>query len=458
VRRRPGGSSFPPRGPAARSGDDDDDDPPPQPPPHDNEASLVEFALGDPYFYRYEGEACSHGTLRRSALYGRTVEPIFKQYLDVHGVGGIERLGRAIRARPGRIQAFYCARIDDETRQELATPTLEYLCQCEFRTAVISAGTIAESLRPLMPPVPRQQQGKQQIGDGGGEGDDSGADVKVDDRTVDLSFLDPLRVKGNERFLAARQIYVRDSMREVFGRFREDALRGPRPPPDKARSAALAGFPGVGTSTLFFLAAIDQARTSNVVYYRRVEAEPISMFVMTPHYGSLDSSKDGTVGGVRVWYTRDVCGVSLGIEGLTALHRALIKTGVVDRGTYYAFVDGPQPKDATNLLHSQYDYYCVATYDYSKLYDENGQLNKRLWKMDLCSASEAGKFLDWLANHGSRRSPLARDVVKDGGGDSTTKHVESKKTDEHRRYGGSLREMLAAHEREQLSIDGGGSG
>jgi hypothetical protein len=159
------------------------------------------------------------------------------------------------------------------------------------------------------------------------------------------------------------------------------------------------------------------------------------VFVMTPHDGSSSSSKDEAESGVRVWYARDVCGVSLGAEGLTAFHRALIQTGVVDRGTYYAFVDGPEPNDATNFLHSQYDYLCSSSSIYLAL-DESGQPNERLWRMDGWLDDEADDFRGWLSEQGSSKPRSGGLGEAETGDGISTKAKARKKTGQRRHHGG----------------------
>ena len=48
-------------------------------------------------------------------------------------------------------------------------------------------------------------------------------------RTISLDFLDPLRLPDSQECFLPRQIYVRDSMRTIFGLFREDSEENPSP-------------------------------------------------------------------------------------------------------------------------------------------------------------------------------------------------------------------------------------
>jgi Retrotransposon hot spot protein len=190
-----------------------------------------------------------------------------------------------------------------------------------------------------------------------------------------MSFLDPLRDADEEKFLVPDEIYVRDCMRRVFSLFHEDAMQAPRRRPSKAYSAALIGSPGVGKSILFFLAALDQACTSNVVYYRRVGAEAASVFVMTP-------DTDG--GRVRIWFARNVG--SLSNEGLKDLRNALKSTCNIDSTEYYTVVDGPKQFDLPNLLDGDYDYFCTS--GGLRRY-KNDEQEKRLWILDGWNEHEA---------------------------------------------------------------------
>jgi hypothetical protein len=193
--------------------------PPPPPPPTSGSASFKRAMEDDPDAARSDDTVEKRARTLTGAFGNKTVREAFTEHFAAHGIEAIPTLALSIGARPLQIQKFYGGREDDATKQRLAMPALEYMCQCEFRTVVITTETLLELIQPLLVP----QKGVQIPG--GRKVDGSSGNTVTDDRTMDMSFLDQLRVKVKERFPAARRIYVRDSMREVFGRFRVDALQ-----------------------------------------------------------------------------------------------------------------------------------------------------------------------------------------------------------------------------------------
>jgi hypothetical protein len=269
----------------------------------------------------------------------------------------------------------YFSGADVATRQELASKGFEVAFRCTFNVIALPIATINEVLLPLL------------RAEGSG---DSEADSSLGSRTIDMSFLDPLRDAEEESFLVPDKLYVRDCMRRVFGLFHEDVIRVPRRKPSKAYSAALIGSPGVGKSILFFLAALDQACASNVVYYRKSGEEPLSVFVMTP-------SDDGR--SVRIWFSRNVASKSLD-RGLSTASIALEKCRILDRGSFYDFVDGPLYGDRPNTFDGDYDYICPSS-GFRRY--KNDEYNKRLWILDGWTEDEAVTALVGLNN----QSPAA---------------------------------------------------
>jgi hypothetical protein len=333
------------------------------PPPYDGSA-LAQDVFSHPYFYDGEVlEVKESKHLRSRAVGKKTVRELLRGYFYEHGVEAIETLARSIQANPLRLMRYYQAE-ETATRQKFATRALAFKFSCELMVAAIPVSTINESLRPLLTVESKV---------------DSQADGGLESRTIGLSFLDPLRDAEEEKFLVPDKIYVRDCMRRVFSLFHEDAVQVPRRRPSKAYSAALIGSPGVGKSILFFLAALDQACTSNVAYYRRVGAEAASVFVMTP-------DRDGR--SVRIWFARNV--ENLSIEGLKDLRNALKSTCTIDITDYYTFVDGPKQFDFSNLLDGEYDYLCTS--GGLRRY-KNDEQDKRLWVLDGWSAEEAVRWL-----------------------------------------------------------------
>ena len=94
-------------------------------------------------------------------------------------------------------------------------------------------------------------------------------------RIVDLeSVLCGLKMADDEFFPS--KIYVRDCMKTIFGYFHKDRLT-------RNSNRVLLGSPGVGTSVLFFIAALEKALNGDkpVVYMRKTKEEhEVSIFVM----------------------------------------------------------------------------------------------------------------------------------------------------------------------------------
>ena len=185
-------------------------------------------------------------------------------------------------------------------------------------------------------------------------------------------------------------------MQDIFGLFIKDCnpvdengSSVPRQKPDfpySSDSAALIGSPGVGKSILFFLAALYQAQTSKIVYYRSTQSEiTVSMFVMTPE-------NDGTV---RIWFSRNV---DKEVEGLSYIHKFLGYNFNIDLRKFYSFVDGPKHGDIANTLVGTYDYFCTSggMPRYS-----SEEKDKRLWILDGWTRNES---IEWLSFMGETRA------------------------------------------------------
>jgi hypothetical protein len=93
---------------------------------------------------------------------------------------GFEELGSAaiaIGARPPAVRRYYSGR-GVATRQHLAVALLEAKYDREFRTEAIPILVINETLSTLLPSL----------------GQDKAEEETVADRTIDMTFLEPLRV------------------------------------------------------------------------------------------------------------------------------------------------------------------------------------------------------------------------------------------------------------------------
>jgi hypothetical protein len=167
-------------------------------------------------------------------------------------------------------------------------------------------------------------------------------------------------------------------MKVIFRLFLED-VRGNAVPPE-SNSTALIGSPGVGTSILFFLAALYQAQQRRVVYYRitNAEDEKASLFFMRP-------DADGR--SVRVWFSRSLDKEAVeGNGGVNRVSLALESELDIQREDYYAYIDGPHHADEQNLMVGTYDYFCTSS-GFPPYKSEEG--GKRLWILDGWTREEA---------------------------------------------------------------------
>jgi hypothetical protein len=345
------------------------------PPPRYDGTALARMVFADPYFYGGNvKEAKRREALRHEKLQDMTVREAFQSaYGRSSELDAIQGLSADMEAYVSCVSDYFNG-ADVATKQELASKALEVGFSCTFHVAELQTSVIQKSLYPLL----RVESNVERQADS-----DS-----LDSRTIDMSFLETLRFAEEEKFLVPDKLYVRDSMRRVFGLFHEDAMQIPRREPDKAYSAALIGSPGVGKSILFFLAALDQACTSNVVYYRKSGEERLSVFVMTP-------PDDGH--SVRIWYTRNMPSERLD-RGLSTASIALERCRILQRGDFYDFVDGPTYGDKPNTFDGNYDYLCpsggIPRY-------KNDEQDKRVWVLDGWTEDEAAAALVALHNQSS---------------------------------------------------------
>ena len=170
---------------------------------------------------------------------------------------------------------------------------------------------------------------------------------------MDLTFLDPLRLLGQEDVFLPKKLFIRNCMKTVFEEFRKDATNSDKRP--TKFHTVLIGSPGVGKSILFFLASLYQAQYSYVVYYRRTTVEnSISLFIMVPH--EADS--------VRVWFTRDLLTFRKG-GAIADIQVKLLDfnkqyDGDLRVDNVYTYVDGPRYTDARDTLEGSCDYFCTS--------------------------------------------------------------------------------------------------
>jgi hypothetical protein len=338
---------------------------------------------------------------RRRELGCRTVQAVFekvlKQRKDVDAAH--DALATTLGVEYESVQEYYAAS-SMVARRRLAEALLKAKYGCEFKECDIRLGT---ALNPLLL-------------DGGGDDDDDddaspNHGLNQTARTISTFFMDPLRLAAeSERFLLPRTIYVRDCMRTIFGLFREDVESRKRA---GAKNTVLVGSPGVGKSILFFLSALYQARERPVGYYRRTrsELEMASLFFMLP-------GEEGADGNVRVWFSRSINKKSLKKQGgLTSFSLDLENALLIQQEDYYAYVDGPNACDESDLLEGTYDYLCTSGGFPSFTSTEMG---KRLWILDGWTREEAI------------------------GGLAALHHAESEAEDAYRLCGGRIREMLKA--------------
>ncbi len=201
-----------------------------------------------------------------------------------------------------------------------------------------------------------------------------------DGAIMDLDFLNPVRLLESEESFLPKKIYVRNCMKLIFGWFCEDT-RDERCKPGNVRTVLL-GSPGVGKSVLLFLAALYQAQSSYIVYYRHTTiGKHNSIFLMVPDQDNF----------VRVWFTRKLHRVILP-HGFSSFHRLLLRFSK-DRGgelhdkSLYTFVDGPDVSDKMNMLDDTYDYFCTSEVHHLPIQEQ--EVTFRRWVLNGWTEDEA---------------------------------------------------------------------
>ena len=174
---------------------------------------------------------------------------------------------------------------------------------------------------------------------------------------VPLNFLDPLRLQNGDDFFLPQKIFVRQCMKDVLRLFCKDVADQEKQRTAGVKKTVLIGSPGVGKSVLFFLAALFQAKSSNIIYFRCTAGEDqISVFLMMPDRNDC----------VRVWFTRNLRKESFGAQLALDVYRGAILKFSHDRGKelnparIYTFVDGPRHSDIPTIIKGTYDYFCTS--------------------------------------------------------------------------------------------------
>jgi hypothetical protein len=294
---------------------------------------------------------------RRSVLRGRTIGKVFEEFVGKSDSGrdALVLLSNTVGVSFLRLREYYST-ADMATKKHFAAILLQNKYMGDFSECVVEIGS---SLDPLLLVTPMPRDATQQRA--------------VDERVVDMSFLSPLVLPNNEPFLIPASIYVRDCMRMIFDFFCDDIKADMTP---DSKNTALIGSPGVGKSILFFLAALYQATSKMVVYYRLTKApsERASLFFMAPAQN----------GGVSVWFSRNIDKGAIG--QLSSLRSDLEKALDIRREEYYTYLDGPNHMEENYLLKGTYDYFCTS--GGFPLYKDH-ETGKRLWVLDGWSQDEA---------------------------------------------------------------------
>jgi hypothetical protein len=317
----------------------------PHSPPHFDPDRAAIDVFSDPFFYESDEQAERFAAAREQYLSNsRTMQAVW-----VEMIGNRYNFEVSIGVKPDRLEE-YLAKVDVPTRQRLTKRHLELSYGGEFRTTTVHVGSSLDLLR-------------------------NNPGSRNHDRVLDLAFLKELRLPDqDEKFLVPKRIYVRDCMRMIYGRFCQDVDSDPKKRAEK-RATAFVGSPGVGTSILFFVAALYQAATTNVIYYRKTiaDGEGVSVFVMTP------SSASGGTKDVEVWFNRDMDPVRVDSKGGLNACSIDLMNFVLPRRQHYAFIDGPRHDATRDTCSGTYDYLCTSGgFRPLKLQEHE----KRLWVLD----------------------------------------------------------------------------
>ena len=320
------------------------------PPPFTNPNDLAINIFFHPWFSAEKGAETKYKLERQEVFGKKTIETFRQEYLKSETRAVTDDLLYA-KVEMKRIEQYFNM-LDISTRQMGSEDVFTKKFGGKFKTIDIDIGS---SLDGLLPGAPK------------------------DTRILDLSFLDDLRLpKNKEKFLSPEKIYVRNCMRQIFGLFVEDVTEtaeGGKMRPD-TRTTAFIGSPGVGKSILSFCAALYQAQTTNVIYYRRTKSlsERASVFVMSP---------GKSAGKVTVWFNRKL--LLRGKEGLDVFSNE-VERFVIPRDQYYAYIDGPRYDNNENTLGGMYDYLCTSG-GMPGYKDE--EVGKRLWILDGWKSGDA---------------------------------------------------------------------
>jgi hypothetical protein len=336
---------------------------------------------------------------RRSVLQGRTIGKVFEEFVGKSDSvrDALVLLSNTVGVSFLRLREYYST-ADMATKKLFAAILFQNKYMGDFSECVVEIGSSLDAL--LVPPpigkttatTPDVSALQQQVG-----------------RLVDMSFLTPLVVPQNEKFLVPAAVYARDCMRTIFDLIRDDA--GANMEPDSSNTV-LIGSPGVGTSILFFLAAVFQAQSKTVLYCRitKDKSERASLFFMAPAEN----------GGVGVWFSRNMNKRAVRQQGgLSSCTLELEQALLVRREEYYIFIDGPNQADTPDLLEGTYDYFCTS--GGFRLYKDS-ERGKRRWVLDGWTRDEAISGLALLG------------------------HNEQDASDAYSLCGGNIRRMLAACE------------
>lgn len=316
---------------------------PSSPPPFDPDRAAV-AVFSDPFFYESVEQADRFEQVRQQVLSNKTLQALW-----IKMMGHRSEFEMSIRVNPGRLRR-YLDNVDLPTRKMLTKGHLEDSFGGEFRTTTVNVGSSLDILR-----------------------NDPGSNSN--DRVLDLAFLKELRLPDqDEMFLVPKRVYVRDCMRTIYGKFCNDVEEEPKKRAGK-RATAFIGSPGVGKSIIFFLSALYQATTTNVIYYRKTIAddEKVSLFIMTPNITN-DGNKS-----VDVWFNRDVSQQLVDSKGGLNACSVDLMTFVIPRRRHYAFIDGPRHDAKQDTFSGTYDYLCTSGgFRPLKLQEHE----KRVWILD----------------------------------------------------------------------------
>jgi hypothetical protein len=150
---------------------------------------------------------------RRSVLRGRTTGKVFEEFVGKSDSvrDALVLLSNTVGVSFLRLREYYST-ADMATKKLFAAILFQNKYMGDFSECVVEIGSSLDAL--LVPPpvgkttamTPDVSALQQQVG-----------------RLVDMSFLTPLVVPQNEKFLVPAAVYARDCMRTIFDLFRDDA-------------------------------------------------------------------------------------------------------------------------------------------------------------------------------------------------------------------------------------------